>query len=488
MSSEMSPIVHFVPLQTGGVDRYVRDICSVRTDDWIVHIAEERVIVERPQHAPLVSVETTSWIELLRDRQAFAAIHAHSTLAPVRELATTVAAAASLPMVLTLHDIDFVGDDVDERERIARIEFAARATDRIAPSEYIADLWRALGRKEIVRVVEHGVDNADVTVDVNRIKEYLPSDARFDYVVIGALGQHKGRERLEAIAALRGTSSMGLVVGYTDNQLVPGWRVKDSLWCTGPFAPEEVSQFVSASGARIALFPNVQPESFCYALSDAWRAGLPALAPDSGALGERIRKTQAGWLFDASADIASVSRHIDSALREASSKSAVVRGLSTTSIVESVKYTYSEICGREPHADKDDISWLSSAVDTMGERLDNALRKHLDTSLMRKEMIRLSGELAFAQRQIVVEEAASRRNRETNDELLSSLNEARRWHDKLLNDVDEAQKTSRDLEARLRETVEKYEGDVRDLRQALKHYRSKLRWVPQWIRRFAKLS
>jgi hypothetical protein len=42
---------------------------------------------------------------------------------------------------------------------------------------------------------------------------------------------------------------------------------------------------------------NAVPESFSYALSDAWSAGVPVLVPPEGALAERVLAHGGGWLL-----------------------------------------------------------------------------------------------------------------------------------------------------------------------------------------------
>ena len=52
--------------------------------------------------------------------------------------------------------------------------------------------------------------------------------------------------------------------------------------------------------------PNAVPESFSYALSDAWAAGVPVLAAPRGALAERIGAHGGGWLLPERFDAAAV--------------------------------------------------------------------------------------------------------------------------------------------------------------------------------------
>ena len=47
----------------------------------------------------------------------------------------------------------------------------------------------------------------------------------------------------------------------------------------------------------LVVLPYVQPETFSLVLSEVWSAGVPVVAPDMCALGERVRENGGGWLY-----------------------------------------------------------------------------------------------------------------------------------------------------------------------------------------------
>jgi hypothetical protein len=50
-------------------------------------------------------------------------------------------------------------------------------------------------------------------------------------------------------------------------------------------------------GVDLVLFPSAGPETFSYTLSEAWAAGQPVLVPPIGALAERVRAHDAGFVM-----------------------------------------------------------------------------------------------------------------------------------------------------------------------------------------------
>jgi glycosyltransferase involved in cell wall biosynthesis len=109
-------------------------------------------------------------------------------------------------------------------------------------------------------------------------------------VTVGAIGIEKGFDVLLACArdaAARRLPLEFVVVGHTidDARLIDTGRI----FVTGEFAAEDAPALIRAQRPSLGLLPSVWPETWCFALSDLWRAGLHVAAFDLGAQAERIR-------------------------------------------------------------------------------------------------------------------------------------------------------------------------------------------------------
>jgi GT2 family glycosyltransferase/glycosyltransferase involved in cell wall biosynthesis len=109
-------------------------------------------------------------------------------------------------------------------------------------------------------------------------------------VTVGAIGIEKGFDILldcARDAAARRLPLQFVVVGHTidDATLIDTGRV----FVTGEFAPADLPGLIRAQRPSLGLLPSVWPETWCFALSDLWRAGLHVAAFDIGAQAERIR-------------------------------------------------------------------------------------------------------------------------------------------------------------------------------------------------------
>ncbi len=126
----------------------------------------------------------------------------------------------------------------------------------------------------------------------------MPSGAVRRICVVGAIGVEKGYEVLLACARDARARSLPIefiVVGYTADDT----RLMDAgpVFITGEYIEADAVALIQAQGADFAFLPSVWPETWCFALSRAWEAGLAVAAFDLGAQAERIRRTGRGWLL-----------------------------------------------------------------------------------------------------------------------------------------------------------------------------------------------
>ncbi len=124
-----------------------------------------------------------------------------------------------------------------------------------------------------------------------------PVDSHLRVAVIGAIGPHKGYDLLNGCledAAERELPIEYVVIGYTadDEQLFKA----GNLFITGKYESDDAIGLIQDQQCHVALFLSVWPETWCYCLSQAWEAGLPAVAFDLGAFSERITPDK-GWLM-----------------------------------------------------------------------------------------------------------------------------------------------------------------------------------------------
>jgi GT2 family glycosyltransferase/glycosyltransferase involved in cell wall biosynthesis len=175
------------------------------------------------------------------------------------------------------------------RARSAADFAAARAV--IAPSADTAARLRRHFPRAVFAVEPHEDD-----ADLPPLLAIPPGPRRV--AVIGAIGVAKGYDALLACArdaAARDLALSFTVIGHTEDDA----RLLDTgrVFVTGPFNPGEAVAAIRAQSVHLAWLPSVWPETWCYALGEALRAGLPAVAFDLGAQADRLRATGRGLLL-----------------------------------------------------------------------------------------------------------------------------------------------------------------------------------------------
>ncbi|BBE73669.1 glycosyltransferase [Oharaeibacter diazotrophicus] len=191
----------------------------------------------------------------------------------------------------------FVRDAVDPAERVATYRtFLGGAARAVVPSEASA----AIQKKrfpEIDFVVEpHEEPLLDADAQVKRVRKR----SSLVVAVVGAIGPHKGADVLMALARDARTRKRDVgycVVGYTSSDKeLSDLGVTISGHYEGDAGAVKLLKLVQPD---LLLIPSIWPETFCYALSLAFKTGIPPVVFDMGAPAERVRRRGFGLVADA---------------------------------------------------------------------------------------------------------------------------------------------------------------------------------------------
>lgn len=444
-------VLHVTSIPGGGVDRHLRDIAAAnRRPHYTWHVGEEAEVLEQPAEPRFLPLAAGGGGGLAADflrARGVGLVHVHSLSPAARRRGIPLAAQLGVPTLVTLHDVLFLGpgrflgdaNAPPDAAWLAQVTPVLRAAAGVlAPSRYIASLAREHCGIEAL-VVPNGIEPAGGTAAASPRPGFDAAGRRV-VAVLGALGPHKGSRTVEALARrLAGSDIVLVVVGYTDAQAWPGW-FDDHLFIHGPYEDSAAGALLRAYGAELVLFPNPVPESFSYALSEAWGAGLPVLVPPEGALGERVGEHGGGWILP--------------------------RGFTVADIVEKLRFlgsplgrgelarVRSSLDANDPHrlprldamnAALEDLyrrfGIATAAVDPLTPPAQSLIAAQLDSRLFRRELITLAEELARLREGPDAERRAARKF-----EI-----EARAWIAKLEDDV-------RDLQSDLRNEVARREA------------------------------
>jgi len=144
-------------------------------------------------------------------------------------------------------------------------------------------------------------DNVPVTLSPPR------RTPRRRIAVIGGIGPAKGYDIL--LACARDAARRRLPLDF----LVAGTSADDlalletgNIFVTGPYREGEANALIASLAADLAFLPSIWPETWCFALSEAWRAGLYTLVFDLGAQAARVTATGRGAVLPLGLPIARI--------------------------------------------------------------------------------------------------------------------------------------------------------------------------------------
>ena len=121
---------------------------------------------------------------------------------------------------------------------------------------------------------------------------------RSNFVLLGAIGEHKGSKiflELARQARLHRPDLHFHVLGYTNCD--HHFAKLDNVSITGPYNAEDLPELIESAQAQAALFLHTWPETFSYTLTEAAKYGLIPIVPDIGAPAYRVRQAQFGIVY-----------------------------------------------------------------------------------------------------------------------------------------------------------------------------------------------
>jgi hypothetical protein len=402
-------ILHVIPASGGGIERFARSI-SVGDSDYgsgrthcFLHVGSSHAALEMPGQKRYALLE---WPDLASKWPRFVTglcasyeidlIHCH-VLTPT----TVQLLSHAKRFVISLHDVGFIASNAFEQttpEPLVDYQWMAkcrkvleRARAITAPSNYLQNLFQLHFPDLEALVVEPGIAEAAATIAAapleNRTANHKPRIG-----IVGAIGPHKGGDFLELLLQNEAARTFEwIVIGYTNQRIFPQQEPDLGLTIHGPFEAEQTGVLLAQYAIDLVYFPNRLAESFSYALSDVWRAGIPVLVPPTGALFERCARVQGGWVLRAPEDVNGVLSQMHEILAESNARNyqsvcAAITShaaLAAPGVMGMLRQLTPIYAPDPPAPDASGMPWSSSEV-------QDFLRHQLDGVVFRSENIRLA--------------------------------------------------------------------------------------------------
>lgn len=119
---------------------------------------------------------------------------------------------------------------------------------------------------------------------------------KFNVAFIGGMSPEKGSQlAYKTIINSSADINWHVFGGIGDKDLAE--LEQENLIKTGWYKREDLYSLVQLFHIDLICILPIWPETFCYTLSEALLCGIPILGTDIGAVGERIRKLECGWII-----------------------------------------------------------------------------------------------------------------------------------------------------------------------------------------------
>lgn len=179
---------------------------------------------------------------------------------------------------------DYIAIWKNEHERVLR-KVAVIITPSESAKKIICTYYPELREKMIA--IPHGVEIMDC-------KNYY-SSKKLHVAFVGGISKEKGSFVSSELVKKGPSDIQWYLFGTWGNNELSNLE-KNNYTKIGPYERNELPELISKHKIDVICNFPIWPETFCYTLSEAIMCGVPVIATDIGALGERMKEMDCGWL------------------------------------------------------------------------------------------------------------------------------------------------------------------------------------------------
>lgn len=355
-----SAILHIVNSGGGGTARYVESLIGSPHSNYrhfVLYVNTAQSVLydvdAKYYHAVACSPQHEHYVDLLvnlvkESGVVRLAIHLHSLFSEALNVAEML---CSFAITATLHDHHFLSETpfVDAKiavdlEHVRRVQtLLGKDSSLIVPSQYLYEQALPYFSAEQLAVIPHAGESCAEQLD-SETQQFIDKlklranwqDDKMTVAAVGAINNDKGLLGLDRwLATLKHQPIQFVMLGYTSHTSVA--QAKSGYIQHGFYHYTELVALLSAYRVDGVIFFAGIPESFNYALSDI-HATVPVLAPDYGALGERVATEHLGEVYSPDCSMAELTSRFINMTQRGFSPQATKQNIST--MTQKTEYYY----------------------------------------------------------------------------------------------------------------------------------------------------
>ncbi len=170
-----------------------------------------------------------------------------------------------------------------------------RKFDRILlPSQNTKNMFKKVYNDLNFEVVEHGVEVKNVNFKKNNSKD---ERKQFNIAFVGAMAIHKGINVLKNLIIRNKNSNIKIHLFGKSNDKFLNTKQKNYI-NHGEYRRGELPQLLVDNNIDLVCIFTTWPETYSYTLTESYMAHIPVLTFNIGAVGDRVKNDDLGWVID----------------------------------------------------------------------------------------------------------------------------------------------------------------------------------------------
>lgn len=153
--------------------------------------------------------------------------------------------------------------------------------------------------REIIRYKDEVNINKKI-YNIKCKKNYRKKVGNLNIAFIGGLSPAKGSQLVYDIVKQEKDNVNWYIFGIIDDEKLRNLK-QENLIKTGKYEREEINWLIKRFNIDIICILSIWPETFCYTLSEALLMQIPVIVTDIGAIGERVKREDLGWVLPCNA-------------------------------------------------------------------------------------------------------------------------------------------------------------------------------------------
>ncbi len=182
------------------------------------------------------------------------------------------------------------GKNIDFRIRKSKIEeLLMHAIDIIVPNDSVTFEFKKVYPKIEYKLIEHGIDLKDSHV------YYKKNGKKLNVAFVGVMNYIKGAEVCKQIISSNSKNIDYHFFGVSADKFF--LSNKHNYTYHGEYVRNDIVSKLRKYDIDVVCLLTICPETFCYTMSEVLAAKIPIIGFDIGAIGNRIKKYDCGWVI-----------------------------------------------------------------------------------------------------------------------------------------------------------------------------------------------